>query len=137
MKNLIKFLMKVFYANEKYAKYGYPGLGYFMALMMATFYVMLTGFMILLIFMAAFPEFDNYCLRVSSKLPSIPSGIVILSLIFLLLRITIKEDSLRDNSLTKEYVTKAANYLLRYVFLTLLIIGFVGMKFLRHHRGLT
>lgn len=129
--------MKVFYANEKYAKYGYPGMGYFMALMMATFYVMLTGFMILFIFMAAFPGFDKYSLGVSSKLPFIPSGIVTLGLIFLLLRITVKEDSLRDNSFTKEFVTKAINYLIGYAFLTIFVIGFLGMKFLRHHRGLS
>jgi len=129
--------MKIFYANEKYAKYGYPGMGYFMALMMATFYVMLTGFMILFIFMAIFPSFDKYVLAISPKLPYLPSGIVTLGLIFLLLRITIKEDSLRDNSFTKEYVTKAVNYLIGYAFLTIFVIGFLGMKFLRHHRSLT
>jgi hypothetical protein len=128
--------MKVFYANEKYAKYGYSGMGYFMALVMAAFYIMLTGFMILFIFMTAFPAFDRYGLDVSSKLPVIPSGIITLGLIFLLLRIKIKEDSLRDNSFTKEYVNKAMNYLIGYAFLTICVIGFLGMKFLRHHRGL-
>lgn len=137
MKNLIKFVMKVFYANEKYAKYGYPGMGYFTALVMATFYVMLTGFMILVIFMVVFPGFDKYSLGVSSKLPFIPSSIVTLGLIFLLLRITINEDSLKDNSFTKERVNKAVNYLIGYAFLTIFVIGFLGMKFLRHHRGLT
>ena len=34
--------MRVFYANENYAKYGVPGMNYFMALMMATIYILLT-----------------------------------------------------------------------------------------------
>lgn len=135
MKRLLRYIMKVFYANEKYAKYGYPGVGYFMALMGATFYVMLTGFMVLFIFAAAFPSFDRYGLGISSKLPFIPSGIVTLGLIFLLLRITIKEDSLKDNSFTKEYVNKAVTYLIGYAFLTIFVIGFLGLKFLRHYKG--
>ena len=127
--------MKVFYANEKHAKFGYLGMGYFMALMMATFYVMLTGFMILFIFMAAFPGFDKYSLGVSSKLPSIPSGIVTLGLIFLLLRITVKEESLQDSSYTKEYVNRNVNYLLAYLFIVVIIIGFIGMKIMPHAKN--
>jgi len=127
--------MKVFYANEKYAKYGYPGMGYFLALMMATFYIMLTGFMILIIFMSAFPAFYKCWLNISLRIPSIPSAVVTLGLIFFLLRITIKEDSLKDSSFTKEYVTKAVNYLLGYAFSTIFVIGFLGLKFLRHYRG--
>ena len=129
--------MKVVYANEKYAKYGYSGIGYFMALMMATFCIMMTGFVILVILTAVFPDFDKYMLGLDSKLPSIPSGIVLLGLIFLALRITIREASLRDNSFTKEYVTKAVNYLLGYIFFIVLVALFIGMKFLRHRRGLT
>ena len=41
---MIKYVMKVFYANENYAKYGVPGMNYFMALMAATFYIMITAF---------------------------------------------------------------------------------------------
>ena len=128
--------MKVFYANERYAKYGYAGIGYFMAIMMTAFYIMMTGFVILIILTAVFPDFDKYMISLESKLPSIPSGIVLLGLIFLALRITIKEASLSDNSFTKEYVTKAVNYLLGYIVFTVLFALFIGMKFLRHHRGL-
>ena len=128
--------MKVFYVNERYAKYGYAGIGYFMAIMMTAFYIMMTGFVILIILTTVFPDFDKYMISLESKLPSIPSGIVLLGLIFLALRITIKEASLSDNSFTKEYVTKAVNYLLGYIFFTVLFALFIGMKFLRHHRGL-
>jgi hypothetical protein len=74
MKSLVKLVMKIFYANEKYAKYGYVGMGYFMALMGATFYIMLTGFLILFIFTAIFSCFDNYVLAIVHKLPDLPSG---------------------------------------------------------------
>lgn len=127
--------MKAFYANENYAKYGYPRLNYFMALMMTTFYIMLTGFMILFVFMAVFPAFYKYDLNITSKIPNLISAIVTLGFIFLLLRITVKEESLKDSSFTKEYVNKAVNYLIAYAFVTILIIGFLGLKFLRHYKG--
>jgi hypothetical protein len=36
-------MTKVFYANENYTKYEYSGINYFMVLMAATFYIVLTG----------------------------------------------------------------------------------------------
>jgi hypothetical protein len=49
MQRLLKYVMKAFYANESYAKYRYPGMNYFMALTMATIYIMLTCFLITII----------------------------------------------------------------------------------------
>jgi hypothetical protein len=126
--------MKVFYANENYAKYRMPGMNYFMALMMTTLYIMLTGFLILFIFMAIFPVFYKYSLNISSKIPKTLSSIVTLGFIFSLLRITVKEEGLKDSSFTKEYVNKAVNYIIAYAFVTILVIGFLGLKFLRHYK---
>ena len=122
--------MKVFYANENYAKYGMPGMNYFMALIMATFYIMITGFMILFIFTAFYPDLYKYYLIVKPKIPTIPSAIVLLAIIFFLLRLCVKEDSLQDSSFTKEYVNKAVNYLIACGFIIGIIIVFLGLKFL-------
>lgn len=135
MKRLLKYVMKVFYANENYAKFGVPGMNYFMALIGTTFYVMLTGFMVLFILMAIFPAFYRYDLSISSKIPSFLSGTLTLGFIFLSLRLAIKEDSLKDASITKNYVKKAVSYLLAYAILTILVVGFIGLKFLRHYKA--
>jgi hypothetical protein len=127
---MIKYVMKVFYANENYAKYGVPGMNYFMALMAATFYIMITAFMILFIFTAFYPDLYKYYLIVRPKMPPIPSAIIILAFIFFILRIAIKEESLKDSSFTKEYVNRAVNYLLAYIFIVVFVIGFIGLKFL-------
>jgi len=125
--------MKAFYANENYAKYGYRGMNYFIALMGATFYIMITGFLILFVFMAAFPHI--YILSTNSKTPLLPPATIALGLMFLLLRIMIKEESLKDSSFTKEKANRAMNYLLTYLFVVIFIIGFLGLKFLRYYKG--
>jgi hypothetical protein len=134
MKRLVKYFMKALYANENYAKYGIPGMNYFIALMGATFYIMITGFLILFIFMAAFPHL--YIRSTNSKIPFLPSATISLGLIFLCLRFTVKEESLKDDSFTKEKANKAMNYLLTYGFVVAVSICFLGLKFLRHYKGL-
>lgn len=134
MKRLLNYVMRAFYANENFAKYGVPGMNYFIALIGATFYIMLTGFLILFIFMAAFPHI--YIRSTNSKIPLLPPATISLGLIFLLLRITVREESLKDGSFTKEKANRAMNYLLTYGFVVILIIGVLGLKFLRHYKGL-
>ena len=135
MKRILKFVMKVVYNNEKYAKFGYPKTGYFMALMMAVFYILLTAFMFLVIFDSAFPALYKFSVNVSKSTPSIPSAILVIGVVFILLRISIKEEDLKDSLFTKEYVNKAVNYLIAYIFVVLFIVVFLGMKFLRHYQG--
>lgn len=135
MKRILKFVMKVVYNNEKYAKYGYPSTGYFIALMAAVCYILLTAFMFLVILASAFPTLYKFSVNISKSLPAIPSGILAIGVIFILLRISIKENELKDGLFTKDYVNKAVNYLIAYVFVVIFIIGFFGMKFLRHYKG--
>lgn len=131
---LIRYVMKIVYANENYAKYGVPGLNYFMALMMATIYIVMTGFMVLSCFLAIFPNFYKSYVVFIQKIPSIPVSVVLIVIIFFLLRIGIKEDSLKDTNFTKEYVNKSVNYLIAYGLATGFIIIFLGLKFLRYYR---
>ncbi|MHA4810910.1 hypothetical protein ACX0G9_22575 [Flavitalea flava] len=127
--------MRIFYANENYSKYSFRGMNYFMALIMATFYVIITLLMVLFIFTAVYPKFYEYYLSVDPRMPSLLSSILTLGFIFFVLRITIKEDALKEYTITKEFVHKAVNYLIAYALVVGLIIMFVGLKFLRHYKG--
>lgn len=133
MTNPVKYIMKVFYATENYGKYGIQGMNYFMALMGATIYLMVTGFMILSIFAAIFPEFDKYESSISHKTHTIPSAILVLGCIYFILRISTKEDTLKDPLFTKKYVSKAMSYLIAYGILCgVIFIFFLGLKFSHH-----
>jgi hypothetical protein len=124
--------MKVVYANENYAKYSMRGMNYFMALMAATFYIMLTGFAILVLLSAISPAFYTSVRNFHSGLPSIVEGAVALGIIFTILRISVKEKSLKSDNYTKESVRKAVNYLIFYAFAIVVLVCFLGMKYLRH-----
>jgi len=126
--------MKVFYANEYFAKYTVPGMNYFMALMMGTFYIMMTGFSILILLSAISPVFYKSFRNFYSGLSNMFEGIVVLGIIFIILRISVKEDSLKSDSFTKESVRRAVNYLVLYLFVLLIFIGFLGLKYLRHYQ---
>jgi len=125
--------MKVFYANENYAKYGVPGMNYFMALMDATFYIMITGFTILMIISASSPAFYKYLLGLHTGIPGILQAIILLGITYLTLRLSFKEESLKCESFTREKTNRAVNYLLLYAFASVIFIGFLGLKYLRNY----
>jgi hypothetical protein len=125
--------MKVFYANENYAKYGVPGMNYFMALMGATFYIMITGFTILMIISASSPAFYKYLLGLHTGIPGILQAIILLGITYLTLRLSFKEESLKCESFTREKTNRAVNYLLLYAFASVIFIGFLGLKYLRNY----
>jgi hypothetical protein len=127
--------MKIFCANENYAKYGVRGMNYFMALMGTTFYLMITGFMIIVIFFAIYPSLYKDYLLISPKLPTIPSAIVTLTFICVLLRLTVQQEQLKETSFTKDYVTRAMNFLIAYGIAVGFIIIFLSLKFLREYKG--
>ncbi|HVY73903.1 MAG TPA: hypothetical protein VG890_03680 [Puia sp.] len=134
MKNPIKFVMKVFYANENYAKYGVKGMNYFMALAGATFYIMITGFLVFTALLATFPALYEFFLRIDKRISSTISGIIMLSIIFFLLRLTFSENSLKDDSFSKERVNKFVNYLLAYLIFVIFALGYLGFRFLHRYR---
>lgn len=129
----LKYVMKAFYANENYAKYGVPGMNYFMALMMAAFYIMLTGFTILFILSASSPAFYKYWNGLHSGIPDILQAILFLGTTYLILRLSFKEESLKSEKFTKEKTKRAINYLLIYAFASVIFIGFLGLKYLRNY----
>jgi hypothetical protein len=133
MLRLLKYIMRVFYANENYAKYGVPGMNYFMALMMATIYILLTCGALLFLLSAASPSFYNFWLNFHSGLSDTMQAIILLGFTFLILRISVKEESLKSDYFTKERVNKAVNYLLLYAFVLVLFIGFLGLKYLKKY----
>ena len=133
MIRLFKHILTIFYENENYSKYGRSGMNYFMALFGGTFYIMMTGGMLFIIAAAVFPKFYRYSLGIHFGTSSKIGSLTVIGLIMLLLRSTIKEEELSNNGLTKEYVKKAVNYLLAYIFVVVIIIGFVALKYLRRY----
>ena len=124
--------MKVFYSNENYAKYGVPGMNYFMALMGATFYILITCFTIFMIISASSPAFYKYWLSLHSGIPDKLQAIIFIGTTCLVLRISFKEESLKNEILTREKVNRAINYLLVYLFASLIFIGFLGLKYMKN-----
>ena len=129
----LKCVMRVFYANENYAKYGVPGMNYFMALMGATFYIMITGFTILFLLSAVSPSFYKYWRNFHSGSSSTLEAVIFLGITFLILRLSFKEESLKSDYFTKERVNKAINYLLIYAFASVIFIGFLGLRYLKSY----
>ena len=134
MIRLLRYVMKIWYANENYAKYGVPGMNYFFALLMTAFFVIMTGIMIIFLLSAASTSFYKYGLHISNSISIKLFAILVPLSIFLFLRLGIKEESVKYNSFSKEQVTKAVNYLLAYMFIIAVIIVFLGLKFLRNYQ---
>jgi hypothetical protein len=133
MLRLLRYVMRVFYANENYAKYGVPGMNYFMALMGAAFYIMITGFTILMVLSASSPKFYGYLQGLHTGIPGILQAIILLGTTYLILRLSFKEETLKCESFTKEKTNRAVNYLLLYAFASAIFIGFLGLRYLRSY----
>jgi len=125
--------MRILYENENYSKYGNSGRNYVMALLGTTFYITMTLGMLLVIAAAIFPDFYSHVRSAHFATSAKIEGLIIVGLIALILRLTVKEEDLSKSGLTKEYVKKAVNYLLVYIFIVIIIIVFVAIKYLRHY----
>jgi hypothetical protein len=125
--------MKIFYENENYSKYGRTGSNYVMSLIVTSLWLLMTAAMLLFIALAVSPDFYRYLLNIHFGVSSKIVAAAAVGLTLLFLRITVKEESLANNGLTREYVKKAVNILLIYIFLVWVIIGFIVLKFLRHY----
>jgi hypothetical protein len=131
---LIKFVMKVFYANDIYSKYGIPGLNYFMALTMTAFYIILTGFAFLNLLYAISPRSYIRSLAPSGYMSMALTSVLLFVIVFLFLRTSIKEESIKEILFSKEYLNRSKKYLIAYGFFVVLFIIFVGLNFLKHYK---
>ena len=104
-----------------------------MALIGTAFYILMTVAMFFFIAAAVFPQFYRYSLGIHFGTSSKVGSLTVTGLTVLLLRTTIKEEELSNSGFTKKYVKKAVNYLLVYIFVAMIIIGFIGLKYLRHY----
>jgi hypothetical protein len=129
---VIKFLMKVFYANENITKYGIPGYNYYTALLMTAVYIVLTIFMIRSIWQIFFPDFFNRYLIWIHDVPLTLLCFLMLAITIILLRIGIKEEEIKDVSYSREFVNKWVNYLILYGFLNGIVIVAMGSKYIRN-----
>jgi hypothetical protein len=128
-----KYIMKVFYANENYAKYGVRGMNYFMALVGTAFYIMMTCFTILFIISASSPSHYRSWRSMHSGIPDWVQASLFLGIVCLILKSIFKKESLENDILGRKEVNKAINYLLLYMFALAILIVFLGLHYLRYY----
>jgi len=126
--------MRISYANDNFSKYGTGG-NYLTALIAGTFCILITFSLCIGIIFSIFPDIYRIYLTASPKVNSKLFAVIIVAIIFILLKISFKEEDLKDPSLTKEIVTKGVNYLIAYIILALMTLGILGLKFLRHYKS--
>ncbi len=129
----IKYVMKVFYANENYAKYGVRGMNYFMALVGTAFYIMMTCFTILFIISACSPFIYRSWRSMHSGVPDWVQASLFLGTVCLVLKSIFKKESLETDILGRDEVNKAIRYLLLYLFASIILMGFFAMRYLRYY----
>ena len=128
---LLKYVMKVFYANENFASYRIKGGNYLMSLIGGTFYLLMTLFLFLIIIFVAFPNFYRFYLALNEKINFKSFAAVILIVGFVIIKMIVKEDDLRDDAFTKEVTNRAVNYLIAYIMFVAFAIVIIGLEFLR------
>jgi len=129
----LKYIMKVFYANENYAKYGVPGMNYFMAIVGTAFYVIMTCFAILFVLCASSPSLYKSWRNLHVGVPNWLQASIFLGTVCLVLKSMYKKEELETNVLPREEVKRAVVYLLLYLFALAILIGFLGLRFLRNY----
>ena len=126
---MIRYIMKVIYANDKYSM---GGMKYILALVGATFYIFVTLFLLFAIIIAVIPSIYTAIRSGSFKLPSYPLAIIFVILISVALSMLVKEDQLKENDFTKKSLNRAVNYLLIYAIGGVLLAGIIIMKLFGH-----
>jgi hypothetical protein len=129
MVRLLKYIMQVFYANEYSVKYTQTGANYIMALVVTTCYVFIAMMLSLFVLTAIFPGIYKYVLRFFDNTPILLTGLILFISIFILLRVTINEDSIRNSPFKQETIRKRVNVLIGLGVLMGVMICIVGLKF--------
>ena len=129
----VKYVIKVFYSNENYAKYGVRGMNYFMALVGTAFYIMITCFTILFIVSASRPSLYRSWRSMHSGVPDWVQASLFLGIVCLVLKGIFKKESLETDILGRDEVNKAIRHLLLYLFGSIVLMGFFAMRYLRYY----
>lgn len=128
---MIKYLVKIFYANEDIAKYGVSRWKYTMALISTSFYILVTLLFLTIVLFAISPEIYKIYLRLDTGVNSKIWSVIIFLTTFLFLRIMIPESTLANVELSKKKINKSINFLLFYIISIGIIMVIVGLKYLR------
>ncbi len=122
--------MRVFYANNNYAKYRIERANYLMAIIGASFYTFLTLALLFIILSSVFP--DVYKKYLDYKIDSTLFGLIYVLISFSVLSISINESEIKENDFTKRYVDRIINFLIAYAITVIILIGLIGINFLPH-----
>lgn len=125
---MIKYLMRLFYANNNFAKHKISGGNYLVAVIGASFYLLITTGLFIVIIFSTFPNVYIAYLRLGINSTFFGLGYVLISCI--ILRLLTKEEEIIDDTLTRDYVEKRMNILIGYSIVLILVIGFLTLKYL-------
>jgi hypothetical protein len=116
--------MRIFYANNKYSKYGVEGFAYVNAILAASFYILITLMVINSVVDCFYPKIDTFIFDGTNKI----YGVLYLLISCFLVRVIIKEKDINQTTLTEKQVKRRVYYLIAFIMLELFIIGFLGLK---------
>jgi len=133
MKRSFLNLLRIFYANDQSSKYA--GGSYVMALLMATFYIMVVLSLLVGIAFCVSPGIYKFFLANSSKIDGRWVGAVLLVVIFLLLRIFVKEEDIRETTLETAEVKRFIRVLIVSTVIVVCVVGLFFLTVLKHYRS--
>ncbi len=132
MKNVIKHVMQTFYINENYAKYGVPGMSYFMSLAGVTFLVLLTLSFMLSVILAIFPTLYRIYLSINFGSYSILGAVLLYAIIFLFFKMAFPEEIIKKETITIQKAKKTILYLISYAGVMVIGTGIIALKYLKN-----
>jgi hypothetical protein len=131
MKRSFLNLLRIFYANDESSKYA--GGSYVMALLMATFYIMVALALLVGIAFCISPDFYKLYLANSGKINGRWVGAGMLVVIFSLLRISVKEADICETTLEPAEVKRFIRILIVSTVIIVCIVLFIFMKVFKHY----
>ncbi len=134
MIRLIRHIIRAFYYNESHLRNKIENGNYFVALMGGAFFVIVTIALITISFFSLFPSVYESYLRLGKLFNSKVVGVFVVIVTVVVLRVLVPRSEIEKNILEKPEVDRTVNYLLTYIFISIAVVIFLGLKFLRVYK---
>lgn len=126
--------MRAFYYNESHLRNKIENGNYFVALMGGAFFVIVTVALITISFFSLFPSVYESYLRFGKPINSKVVGFVVVIVTVVALRGLVPRSEIEKSILEKPEVDRTVNYMLAYIFVSIAVVIFLGLKFLRVYK---
>src|SRR5690349_18283 len=108
----LKHVMKIFYANNKYARNRIEGGSYIVAICAASFYLLITFGLLTVFAFSIFPDLYKWYLNLNVN--SALFAVFYIAVSFTFLYLFVKEEEIKDTEFTKEQIERTINYFIAY-----------------------